>query len=78
MSTITEKICLEALRLPREARAELAHRLLVSLEDEDFSEDVIESWRDEIARRLEDFRAGRINEVSAEEALRHAHAAITA
>jgi putative addiction module component (TIGR02574 family) len=76
MSTITEKVCIEALSLPRDARAEIVHRLLVSLENEDFSEDVGELWRDEIARRREDFREVRANPVSAEEALRRAHAAI--
>jgi putative addiction module component (TIGR02574 family) len=76
MSTITEQICIEALSLPREARAEIAHRLLVSLENEDFSEDVSELWREEITRRRKDFREGNANPVSVEEALRRAQAAI--
>ncbi len=76
MSTITEKVCIEALSLPREARAEIAHRLLVSLEEDDFAEDVSELWRGEIARRREDFREGRANPVTADEALRRASAAI--
>lgn len=79
MSTVTEKVCIEALSLPRDARAEIAHRLLMSLENEDFSEDVSEVselWREEIARRRADFREGRASPVSAEEALRRAQAAI--
>jgi len=76
MSVTTEKICIEALSLPRDARAEIAHRLLVSLENEDLSDDVSEAWRLEISRRREDFRLGRANPVPAEEALRQAHAAI--
>jgi putative addiction module component (TIGR02574 family) len=76
MSTITEKVCIEALSLPREARAEIAHRLLVSLENEDFSEDVSELWREEISRRRKDFEEGRANPVSAEDALRRAQSAI--
>ena len=76
MSTTTEKICIEALSLPRDARAEIAHRLLVSLENEDFSDGVSEAWYDEIQRRRQDFREGRANPVSAEEAMRRAHAAI--
>jgi putative addiction module component (TIGR02574 family) len=76
MSVITEKICIEALSLPRDARAEIAHRLLTSLEDEDFSDDVSEAWRGEIQRRRRDFSEGKANEVSAEEALRRAEAAI--
>ncbi len=76
MSTITEKVCIEALSLPRDARAEIAHRLLVSLENEDFSEDVTEAWSKEIARRRQDFHEGKANPITAEEALRQAHAAI--
>jgi putative addiction module component (TIGR02574 family) len=76
MSTTTEKVCIEALSLPRDARAEIAHRLLVSLEGEDFEDDVSEAWRKEIDRRRQDFREGKANAVSAEEALRQAHAAI--
>lgn len=76
MSTTTEKVCIEALSLPRQARVEIAHRLLVSLEDEDFSENVGEAWRNEIQRRRQDFLDGKANPVSAEEALRQAYAAI--
>jgi putative addiction module component (TIGR02574 family) len=76
MSTTTEKVCIEALSLPRDARAEIAHRLLVSLEDEDFADDVSEAWRKEIDRRRQNFREGQANAVTAEEALRQAHAAI--
>ena len=77
MSTTTEKICIEALSLPRQARAEIAHRLLVSLEDEDFAEgEVSEAWRAEIERRRQDFREGTARPVSAEEAMRQAQAAI--
>ena len=76
MSVITEKICIEVLSLPRDARAEIAHRLLTSLENEDFADDVSETWRNEIRRRQQDFRDGKANEVSAEEALRRAEAAI--
>jgi len=76
MSTITEKVCVEALSLPRDARAEITHRLLMSLENEDFSEDVSELWRVEIARRRQDFREGTAKPVPAEEAIRRANAPI--
>ncbi|HMP81086.1 MAG TPA: addiction module protein [Verrucomicrobiota bacterium] len=76
MSTTTEKVCIEALSLPRDARAEIAHRLLVSLETEDFSDDVSETWKSEINLRRQDFREGKANAVSAEEAIRRAQAAI--
>jgi putative addiction module component len=67
---------MDALSLPRDARAEIAHRLLISLENEDFSEDVSGLWLKEINRRREDFRQGTADPVSAEDALRRAHAAI--
>lgn len=76
MSTTTEKICIEALSLPRDARAEIAHRLLTSLENEDFPDNVSDAWRMEIERRRQDFREGKANPVPAEEALRRAYAAI--
>ena len=76
MSVITEKIWIEALSLPRDARAELVHRLLTSLEGEDFSDDVSEAWRGEIARRRQDFGEGKAKEISADEALRRAEAAV--
>ncbi len=76
MSVITEKICLEALSLPRDARAEIAHRLLTSLENDDFADDVPEGWLNEIQRRRQDFSEGKANPVPADEALRRAEAAI--
>lgn len=76
MSTTTEKVCIEALSLPRQGRVEIAHRLLVSLEEEDYTEEVSEAWRVEIERRREDFRTGNAKPVPGEEALRQAYAAI--
>lgn len=76
MNTTSEKVCIEVLSLPCNARAEIAHPLLVSLEGEDFADDVSESWRGEIERRRQDFREGRAKAVPAEEALRQAHVAI--
>ena len=76
MSVITEKICIEAMSLPRNARAEIAQRLLTSLEDEDFVDDVSEAWRGEINRRRQDFDEGKAQAVTAEEALRRAEASL--
>ncbi len=76
MNVTTERVCIEALSLPRDARAEIAHRLLTSLENEDFSNDVSDAWRKEIERRRQDFQDGKANPVPAEEALRRAYAAI--
>ena len=76
MSIVTEKICIDALSLPRDARAEIAHRLLRSLENEEFPGDVSDAWREEIERRRQEFREGKANPVPADEALRRAYAAI--
>ena len=48
----------------------------MSLENEDLSDDVSDSWKKEIDQRRQDFRDGKANAVSAEEALRRAQAAI--
>jgi len=76
MSSTTEQICSEALSLPHAARVEIAHRLLVSLESEDFSDEAGEAWRETIMRRQQEFRDGNANPVAAEEALCQAQAAI--
>jgi putative addiction module component (TIGR02574 family) len=76
MSATTQELCIEVLSLPRESRAEIAHRLLMSLENEEFSDNVSDAWRTEIERRRQDFQDGKANPVPAEEALRRAYAAI--
>jgi putative addiction module component (TIGR02574 family) len=50
MSTVGQKILQEALNLPEEERAEVAARLLESLE-EAMDRDVDEAWAAEIERR---------------------------
>ena len=59
----------EALELSITERAELAHRLIVSL-DEDVDEspaDVERAWEDEIRRRLADVDAGTAELIPAEQ-----------
>jgi hypothetical protein len=56
MSTTTLKICVEALSLPRQARADLAHRLLVSLEEEPVKPEVEDAWKD-LAEQLKNGQA---------------------
>jgi putative addiction module component (TIGR02574 family) len=50
------------LALPRSERARLAERLLASLDEES---EVEEAWAAEIRSRLERFRAGELDAVSA-------------
>jgi putative addiction module component (TIGR02574 family) len=57
-------------------RAELAHRLIASIdpfEDEDPAE-VERAWDEELARRIEDVRSGRVQLIPASEVLAQARA----
>jgi hypothetical protein len=49
-----------ALSLPCSDRAEIARRLLLSLEPEDFDEQADEAWVEEIRRRQQAVRQGTI------------------
>lgn len=61
-----------ALTLPRAERAELAHKLLVSLDDEPFDDpEVVEAeWNAEILRRVEDIESGKTVGIPYEEVRR--------
>jgi len=58
MSPQTEKLINNALRLPKEARALLAEKLLESLDHEEPFE-VPEGWRKEIRRRCRELDEGK-------------------
>jgi putative addiction module component (TIGR02574 family) len=66
----------QALTLDIEARAELAGRLLLSLDDPSGSE-IEQLWLDEAARRLEDYRSGKTKGVAAEAVFEKALAELT-
>ena len=72
MSTTALKICVEALSLPRQARAELAHRLLVSLEDEPVKPEVEAAWKDLAELRFENLNKGKTTGRDAKLAVREA------
>ena len=63
----------EALRLPPEERAELAQKLLLSLEDLS-SEELEETWLHEADRRARELDRGDVTPVPAEEVRRKAQA----
>ena len=65
----------EALKLDLGERALLAERIFLSL-DAPVEEENLRLWVAEAERRLSDLRAGRSEEVPAEEVLRRARAAI--
>ncbi len=69
MGNDTEKIIAEALRLPPEARAALASRLIESL-DTEVDEGAEAAWSAEIARRLAEVDAGKVRPIPWAEARR--------
>lgn len=62
----TEDIEKEALRLPKQKRAELAERLLISLEDVS-DENVEDAWLRAARVRAEELDAGAVKPISGEE-----------
>lgn len=64
MSLTAEQIESEALSLPTDARARIALALIESL-DEDA--EVERAWQEEVQRRLDDLRSGRVQGIPAEE-----------
>ena len=78
MNARAKKVRDEALDLPKSARAQLAHDLLLSLEDEPAEEQsaVDEAWAAEIDRRVRDVKEGLVKLVPASEALRTVRAGL--
>jgi putative addiction module component (TIGR02574 family) len=77
MPLTLDQIETEALKLPIEERADLAHRLFASLEGEETSEDpaeVEQAWLDEAERRYHRYLAGETQPVPATEAIAHVRA----
>ena len=72
MSPTALNICVEALSLPKRARAELAHRLLVSLEDEPVKSATEEAWKVVAEQRFENLKKGKTTARDAKQAVREA------
>lgn len=77
MSTTALKICVKALSLPRENRAEIAHRLLVSLEDDKPNPRAERLWKAEIRRRRREIQEGKAKLIPADEVMRKALLAVS-
>jgi putative addiction module component (TIGR02574 family) len=58
-STMAKDLFAKALSLPVNKRAQLAHELIVSLDDGKPDPEAAEAWDLEIERRVTDFRAGK-------------------
>ncbi len=63
----TETIEDTVLHLPPQQRAELAHKLLLSLEDQS-EDEIAETWRVEALRRSAEIDSGSVKTISAEDA----------
>ena len=54
----SDQVLEDALALPSDERARLAHELLLSLDDHEDEKDAHAMWTDELARRLREVREG--------------------
>ena len=76
MSTTAQKVCIEVLSLPRQSRAEIAERILASLEEKADSR-VEKSWKAVIRRRRAEIHAGKAKVRPAQAVMRDALQAIS-
>jgi putative addiction module component (TIGR02574 family) len=76
MPIATNKIESEALNLDIQARAKLAGKLLMSLDEPSVSE-VEQLWLDEAERRLDEYRAGKVQGVPTNEVFQRAIAELS-
>ena len=70
MSATTEQVFIEALALPSLARAELAHKLIASLEEAEPTPEITLAWAKEVTDRYEAFRRGEITERDSKDVMR--------
>jgi len=68
MATTEEELLEQAMRLPKDARARLADRLVQSLGTTEFT-DIERAWLEVAKRRLEEVLDGRVKPIPAEVAL---------
>jgi len=71
MGAKLDEIITAALQLSIEERAQLAGRLLLSL-DEPSESELEQLWLEEAERRLKEFREGRVRGIPADEVFRRA------
>jgi putative addiction module component (TIGR02574 family) len=74
MTRVVEELYEQAAQLPETDRAELAGRLLESIE-EPFDEGVEQAWAAEIERRMAEYRAGTVKTIPWSEVRAHLHRA---
>ena len=70
MSPSAHKLLEEAIKLPEEARADLAAALIESLDGDEGAPEVESAWSEEIARRLRNYESGAVKPIPWDEARR--------
>ncbi len=75
MATSIERVAEQAMRLPAESRAELADRLVESLDSEAIGR-IDRLWLDEAKRRRDEVRSCRVKTIPGADARRRVHRAI--
>ena len=65
MTAILDKVTDEAMTLPQRERAKLAHALIISMDET--QEDVPAAWDQEIKRRVDEIRSGKVKGIPAED-----------
>ncbi|MGD2092055.1 MAG: addiction module protein [Candidatus Aminicenantes bacterium] len=66
MTTTLKQLTHDALELPVEERARLAHDLIASI-DESTDIDMSSAWDEELKKRVRDIKQGRVKGIPAEE-----------
>jgi putative addiction module component (TIGR02574 family) len=70
MTSQVSELLEKALTLSTQERGELAARLIDSLDDESAEEGVEEAWQEEIQRRMDDIRSGRVKTIPGDQFLK--------
>ena len=73
MNATSEQVFIDALSLPTRARAELAQRLLASLEQEAGSSEIEAAWKQEVVERCNASDQGQLTEREAADVLHDAY-----
>ena len=78
--SLLDDVRAKALALPERDRAKLAHELLETLPDDVLDEAGLEefesAWMDEIVRRSDELRTGKVTPISMEQSLENARRAL--
>ncbi|NMO19331.1 addiction module protein [Pyxidicoccus fallax] len=78
MASTADDLLPEALRLPTEERARLAHKLLLSLDDGEARTGADAEWAAEIERRAQEVVSGEVKTYDAREAIEEVRAQLRA